>query len=229
MKNLSLLNDCDPHTDAPAVVIHQDPLQVTSRLSRLGPSLNEELLLDANMHGYAARLETTPLHATTAAGSLHWHAYVFAFRLAMKREGWLMNDHLNSPSVISPDRTVTILIMTGDIDTGKAGGFPRNQADKGRVLSEAIGFNRTYELFKNDQASGTQLWILLYHAERDAKGNVLEIRTELSLPSKFENGKIVGWTERIILRALPVGREPYVEIPMATPPIDFDIERRTTG
>lgn len=210
-----------------------DPVKVAPRLSKFNTTLTEELLLEANMRGYEARLEATLAHAPTAAGTFHWHAFVAALRLALKAEGWTIKNHLNCPFVISPDKSISILIMTGDIDTGKEFGLPKNQADKGRVLSDAIDFNQTYELFENEAmshlekgTSGTQLWVLLYHAERGLKGSVKEIRTELSLPSRFEKKKIVGWAERIILRPLTVGSEPDVKRTVPADPIDIPVERR---
>lgn len=229
LESITFLQHTQPMQPMEDVRLLSDPAKVISRLSELDTTLTEELLLEANMRGYEARLEATPAHAPTAAGTFHWHAFVFALRLALKEQGWTTSDHLNCPSVISPDRTISILIITGDIDTGKEFGSPRNQADKGRVLSEAIDFNRTYELFENGAESGTQLWVLLYHAERDHKGVVKEIRTELSLPSRFENKKIAGWAERIILRPLSVGKQPDVVTTTPAEPIDFPVERRSAG
>ncbi|MES2758087.1 MAG: hypothetical protein V4693_11995 [Pseudomonadota bacterium] len=213
-----------------------DAHEVASRLLELQASLNEDLLLEANLRGFDARLEATPAHAPTAAGTYHWHAFVFAMRIALKERGWAIKNHMNCPFVISPDKTVSILVMTGDSETGKEFGIPKNQADKGRVLSDAIDINQSYDLFESAAishmergASGTQLWVLLYHVERDSTGMPKEIRTELSLPSRFEKKKIVGWTERIVLRSLDVGAEPAIERPAPVEPIDFPVERRNAG
>lgn len=116
-----------------------------------------------------------------------------------------------------------ILVMTGDSDTGKQDGCPTNQADKGNVLHEAI----QAELFEMQAGdSGTQLWVLLYHVERDLNSNPKEIRTELSQPSRFERKKIVEWAERIILRTLDIRPLPEVEPSAPTSPIDIPVQRR---
>lgn len=212
--------------------IVSDPAEVDARLQALDPALLQELLLEANLRGYAARLESTPAHAPTAAGTFHWHAFVHAIRDALIVQGWLMKNHKNCPLIISPDKSVAIVVMTGNIETGNEFGNPTNQADKGAVLDEAIQRNVQYQLFESSELAklkkgeGTQLWVLLYHVESNAKG-VKEIRSELSLPSIFERKKIVYWAERIIMRPISTGPAAPVIAPLPVAPIDVVVERRT--
>jgi hypothetical protein len=210
-----------------------DPVAVDTRLTALDPALTEKLLLEANQRGFEARVDTTLAHAPTAAGTLHWHAFVPALRLALKEQGWSIKDHKNCPLIISADKSVAIVVMTGNVETGKEFGNPTNQADKGAVLDEAVQRNHQYQLFENAALSelqkgggGTQLWVLLYHVEGGAKG-VKEIRTELSLPSSFKKKKIVGWAERIILRPISTDKaHDFVpELPAET--IDVIVERKS--
>lgn len=212
-----------------------EPADVISRLADIHPSLDEQLLLEANARGYEARLEATPAHAPTAAGTLHWHAFVAALRTELRHRDWTIKNHKNCPFIVSPDKAIMLLVMTGDVDTGKQFGNPTNQADKGTVLGEAVEHNQQYELFENTAVtalergnSGTQLWVLLYHVERGGV-NDREIRTELSLPSKFGKKKILDWSERIILNSIPL--DPLVNVdepaPLApTEPIDVPVERK---
>lgn len=209
-----------------------EPEKVALRLRLLDPVLTEDLLLEANQRGFEARLDATPAHAPNAAGTYHWHAFVPALRLALSQEGWLMRDERNCPLVISPDRATAIVVMTGSSDTGKAFGNPTNQAEKGAVLDEAVRKNAQYQLFeasalaKLRKGGGTQLWVLLYHVEIGSSG-VKEIRTELSLPSEFHHKRIVGWSERIILR--PMTTEPLTPVvePIPTIPFDVLVERKS--
>lgn len=228
-----LLTPYEPYSSKCQVI--SKPGDVTNRLLQLHPSLDENVLLDANSSGYAARLETTLAHAPTAAGTLHWHWFVAALRMALKQKDWHLENHKNSPLIVSPDKGIMISVMTGDEDTGRPLGIPRNQAEKGNVLSQAILQN---ELFDNSSEIarmrgdlGTQLWVLLYCVERDfSDPNQIrdkEIRTELSLPSKFENGKIVGWAERIILRSIPLEPMDQVIAPVPVEPIDVPVQRRS--
>lgn len=216
---------------APRIVTQ--PADVEVRLRALDPALSQGMLLEANQRGYEARLDTTPAHAPTAAGTLHWHAFVPALRLSLKARGWSIKDHKNCPLIISADKSIAIVVMTGNIETGKEFGNPTNQADKGAVLDEAVQRNHQYQLFENDAISklqkgedGTQLWVLLYHVEAGAKG-VKEIRTELSLPSSFQKKKIVGWAERIILRSISTDKTSDIAPAIPVVPIEVIVERKS--
>lgn len=208
---------------------------VSQRLAELHATLDEGLLKDVNEHGYRARIEATELHPTTAAGSYHWIACVFAIRSMLVERGWKKQDTRNCPFIVSPDRSVAIAVMTGDPDTGKPGGNPTNQAEKGTVLKQAVAQNQLQlKLFNPGRVASklaqskeaTQLWVLLYHVavSKDGKN---EVRVELSLPSQFERKRIVGWTERIILASLKPDHKPAVQDDSPTGPIDVPVERRT--
>ena len=135
------------HSPAPQPTrIIVEPGDVAARLLSLDAVLTEALLLEANQRGFEARLDVTRAHAPTAAGTFHWHAFVAALRLALIEEQWSMRDERNCPLVISPDRTMAIVVMTGNADTGKTFGNPTNQADKGAVLDEAVQRNIQYQL-----------------------------------------------------------------------------------
>jgi len=218
----------------PTTRVVSEQSDVIARLLAIDPTLDPEVMLEANMRGLEARLEATPAHAPTAGGTYHWHAFVPALRIALVRRGWTIKDHKNCPFIISPDKSIMILVMTGDSDTGKLdfGTCPSNQAEKGAVLDEAVTLNRQYELFENAAISnlergqsGSQLWVLLYHVERGPKG-WKEIRTELSLPTRFEKKKIVDWSERIVLRTIQLDDEPVVEHAESTDTIDVQVERK---
>jgi hypothetical protein len=201
-------------------------------LVELHDSLDEGLVREANEHGYRARLEATPAHPTTAAGTFHWHETVAALRTALLERDWIKKDPQNCPFIVSPDKSVAILVMTSDIETGVVNGSPRNQTQKGAVLKQAVSDN--YELFETAMISkleraknGTQMWVLLYHVGVDPNGRT-ELRAELSLPSRFERKKIVGWTERIILGAIHPDGDYDVRIdkPLAPAPVEVPVERR---
>lgn len=222
------------HSNSPLPTrITSDPVEVDTRLKSLHAVLGQEMLLEANQRGYEARLEATPAHAPTAAGTFHWHSFVAALRLALRAQGWSIRDERNCPLVISPDKSMAIVVMTGNIETGKPYGNPTNQADKGAVLDEAVQRNVQYQLFETTAISklkkgegGTQLWVLLYHVEAGSNG-VKEIRTELSLPSDFQRKKIAGWAERIILRPLSTEPTTPVVAPLPITPFDVPVERKS--
>lgn len=210
-----------------------EPELVAVRLSELHESLDEALLKEANEHGYRVRLEVTELHAPTAAGSYHWHSTLYAVRYALTAREWNPENLRNCPFIVSPDRKVAIAVMTGDADTGLVKGKPTNQAQKGAVLQRAVAQNQQLELFDpavvKDLASSkdaTQLWVLLYHVAVGADGKP-EIRSELSLPSRFARKQIVEWSQRLILAAIRPDSEPIIGQDEPTGPIDVPVERRT--
>ena len=210
-----------------------DSAAVDMRLNELDAHLTQDLLLEANQRGSEARKEAPLAHAPTAAGTLHWHQFVASLRVALKERGWSIKNHKNCPLVISADKSIAIVVMTGNIDTGREFGNPTNQADKGAVLNEAVQQNIQYQLFENDAISrlkksdrGTQLWVLLYHAEGGVDG-VREIRTELSFPSRFSGKKIIDWAERIILRPMVEGKGVDITPIEPTGPIEVIVERKS--
>jgi len=224
-----------PLSNQTVCTVVSEPGLVTSRLSELNPSLTEGLLREVSEHGYRARIEATDLHAPTAAGSYHWHAAVYAIRSMLAEQGWKPEVSRNCPFIVSPDRTIAIVVMTGDSDTGYVDGYPTNQAEKGAVLKQAIANNQTQlKLFDAGSVSSklanskdaTQLWVLLYHVAVGSSGKV-EIRIELSLPSHFEKKKIIGWRERIILNSILPDGESMIHDDAPTSPIDVPVERRT--
>lgn len=221
------------HNDAASSII-SDSILVASRLKVLQPSLDEMLLREANEHGYRHRLEATPLHAPTAAGTYHWNGTVYALRSSLAERRWAPQDLRNCPFIVSPDKTVAIAVMTGDMDTGLEKGNPTNRTQKGAVLKQAVANNQQLELFNPSAVStdlarskdATQLWILLYHVATGADGKP-ELRAELSLPSRFERKRIVGWKERIILAAIRPDGEAVIEQDQPTGPIDVPVLRRS--
>lgn len=222
--------DIEP-SPRPAQVI-SDPSEAQARLWALDPALDQLIFLEASGSGLRARKEVTRLHAPTAAGTLHWHSLVHALRTILTLRAWLSKDNNNCPMIVSPDKSIAILMMTGCKDTGKKHGQPKNQADKGPVLDAAIQQNNQYDLFESRALhelkrppSGTQIWVFLYHVD-EQQGSVT-IRAELSRPSAFKGKKIIAWSDRIILETLSDGpvNVNIADVPQA--PIDVSVERRT--
>jgi hypothetical protein len=212
-----------------------EPELVARRLTELQPGLDEALLREVNEYGYRARLEATPSHAPTAAGTFHWNGAVYALRSRLAERDWAPQNLRNCPFIVSPDKTVAIAVMTGDPDTGLKGGHPTNQAQKGVVLRQAVANNRhQLELFNAGVVSAalakskdaTQLWVLLYHVAVGESGRT-ELRAELSLPLKFERKQIVGWRERLVLGAIRPDSETDIRDESPAAPIDVFVERRT--
>lgn len=206
-----------------------DPAEIRQRLLMLSPTLDPDLFYEVLLRGYEARLEITDAFPPTAAGLQQWMYTVAALREELIRRGWQMRNYKNCPWAITADESLLFGVVTGDFDTGREHGRPSNQAEKGSVLEAAIQQN---QLFSNeDLSTGSQMWVLMYHLERGVNGDK-ELRAELSMPSMFDRGKIVDWSERIIFPPISMDdlhNSPGDDIAPPASPIDVPVERRHAG
>lgn len=212
--------------------IVEDPVLVEARLRELHPDLNPSLLSDAIMGGLRERNEVTRASAPTAAGVQQWLKTVEDLRTLLATLHWHIHDQQNCPFISSPDRDISIVVMTGDSETGK-NGFedPTNQAEKGTVAENFVQKNSQLELFNRESfklakknQKETQVWALLYHYDKGLK----EVRYELSFPTGFNKKKITEWGERLILKSIPNNPDDFIvkkEKPNA--PATVEVEPKT--
>ncbi|AHG65485.1 hypothetical protein [Advenella mimigardefordensis] len=182
------------------------PVQVEARLLELHSDLTTTLLRDAIVAGLFGRNEVTRASAPTAAGVQQWFKTVEVLRTSLAMRQWRIHEQQNCPFISSPDQDISIVVMTGNSETGKIGfEDPTNQAEKGTVAENFIQNNNQLELFNREsfklvkEGAGTQVWALLYHYDKILN----EVRFELSLPTGFDNKKITEWGERVILGRMP--------------------------
>jgi hypothetical protein len=187
--------------------IIDDPAQVEARLHELHPDLKAVLFRDAIRGGLGGRNEVTRASAPTAAGVQQWLKTVEDLRTLLATLQWHIHAQQNCPFISSPDRSVSIVVMTGNSETGR-NGFedPTNQAEKGAVAENFVQKNNQLELFNRDsfklakeKQKETQVWALLYHYDKALN----EVRFELSLPTGFDNKKITDWGTRLIFGSIP--------------------------
>jgi len=187
--------------------IVDDPTLVDARLRDLHPDLKAILFQDAIRGGLGGRNDVTRASAPTAAGVQQWLKTVEDLRTLLAALQWHIHEQQNCPFVSSPDRSISIVVMTGNSETGK-NGFedPTNQAEKGAVAESFVQQNSQLELFNRDsfnlvkdKQAETQVWALLYHYDKVLN----EVRFELSLPTGFDNKKITEWGIRLILGRIP--------------------------
>lgn len=180
---------------------------VEARLQELSPDLVLELLSNTVLSGLGARNDTTRASAVTAAGVQQWLKTVEELRTLLGEKQWHIHNEKNCPFISSPDRSISIVVMTGDSETGKQGfEDPTNQAEKGVVVAGFVQSNRQLELFNQDalklakeKHKETQVWAFLYHYDKMLN----EVRFELSYPTGFDKKKITAWGERLILGSIP--------------------------
>lgn len=196
-----------PNTVVRRATIVDDLALVEARLQELHPDLKTVLIRNAIRGGLGGRNEVTRASAPTAAGVQQWLKTVEDLRTLLAALQWHIHEQQNCPFISSPDRSISIVVMTGNSETGKIGfEDPTNQAEKGAVAEKFAHQNSQLELFNRDsfklakdKQKETQVWALLYHYDKVLN----EVRFELSLPTGFDNKKITEWGERLILGSIP--------------------------
>lgn len=177
--------------------------QSESRLVELF-GLPEASIQEVIMEGYRARISCSGHHPRTYPGLAQWAETVRALRDKTAPLGWSTSDENNFPLCLHPDLNLTIVVQTGDKETGTLG-TPSNRAPKGANTEDAVAVNQRQLSFFDDVpdfallekvAESTIMWVLLYHVAAN------EVRFELSLPSKMIRGKIRSWKERIVFPAI---------------------------
>lgn len=192
-------------------LVRADSIEVGSRLAALG--LTIQILADAVLAGYYAAAATTLHHPKNHAGFVSWSEPVKMLRDLLIALGWVAEDIDGQPLVRNARNTVAITVSGGDHSTGLKEHQPKTRSPKGPVTLHAVETN-SYWLFPDmekadrlriQRINQRQMFMLLIYMD-DELG---EIRSELSLPVATDGtNHICGWSERIILPAIPYGDEP---------------------
>lgn len=209
--------------------------EVVSRLNELG--LKVGLLQDAVRRGYVASASCTENHPPLVRGILGWGEVVCALREYLIPLNWSASDESNYSVVINPTGRIAIAVATGDEGTGNPKAFPSTKSLKGPNTAAAVTLNQqqlTLDLFDNtarlrvaeprpEPAEGRKTYLLLVYRGEN------ELRCELSLPDQItEEGRVNGWSERIILDPISLDGEPLELTPSPQPDLDIDVKRRTS-
>jgi hypothetical protein len=195
----------------PAQVQHGE-IPVTNALADLG--LSKDILVDAIMQGEAARASCTINDPPCVPGIYSWGSTVRALRDILVPLEWERDDTANYSTVISPDKTFAIAVVTGDAGTGLKDHEPTSKYPKGNRTREAVTTNQRClfpeiqeaideETAKAEAAENRITWMLLKRRSGDS------VFSELSLPREIsKSGWVQGWVTRIILD--PIDVEPMV-------------------
>jgi hypothetical protein len=200
------------------------------RLAEL--DLDAESLLDVGRRGMAAAASCTSNHPAVLSGILGWGETVCALREFLLPKGWSRLDEGNLPLTVNDANTLGITVATGDEDTGRPEGSPCTKSKKGPRVASAVSANQL-QLFPVPVALRTAedprwaTWLLLIHRDHAAR----ELRCELSRPVNIgEDGRVDGWSERIILGAIPFDDDTILVRPAPTdspsPDIVVEVKRR---
>lgn len=204
---------------------------IEDRLAQLG--LEEDQLTEIVRRGYVAFASCTPNDPPLYPGFSAWAAMVRGLREYLL-PAWSRCDENNYSLVVNPSGTMAIAVATGDDATGRIDTSPTTKSSKGPSTADAVNSNQLQlelpYVFDSAPAAADDgspeekrmTWILLVHRARE------EVRCELSLPTSMgADGRVDGWRERIILKAIPTDPE-VIEItpPQPLPDISVDVKRR---
>ncbi|WP_329013084.1 hypothetical protein [Streptomyces sp. NBC_01601] len=167
--------------------------------------------------GEEARAGATLDDAVNAAGTFDYFARVRTLRYLLRtEEGWKRYDPKQSPLTVNPDKSMAIGVLLGDARTGLPGNpQPRSHRPAGVAKESLVARNQglgpglfplpedepEMELTEDEYARLATWYLLTYRYEAREQGFV-EVRSELSLPSRVgARGKIDSWDRRIPLPA----------------------------
>lgn len=205
--------------------------EAESNIAKLGISLKSlERAIEEGFRAFSREGEDSP---RTAGGYNAWSYILKQLRFELRTLKWGDNHYCNGMDEIrSLSRDISIVVNTGDKNTGLASEIPRPKNQRGTVLQARIETNN--DLFERNDISVVepidpyQTWILLFYIDKEKK----EVRYELSLPILYEKNTIVGWATRNICEPFNISSEPKVmlrtelEQPIETEEIDFEILRK---
>jgi len=208
-------------------------IPVTNALADLG--LTVDILREAIEQGEIARASCTANDPPCVPGIYSWGSTVRSLRdiLIPKPYEWTKTDEGNFSTVISPDESFQIAVLTGDIGTGLADHNPTSKYPKGPMIQGAVKANKQMLLFPEhqkaaDEAAAKQeaadkriTWILLKRRSGDL------VFAELSLPKEISKGGLIEkWQVRIILDPIEVEPIAILDDDTEGEPIEVVVKRR---
>lgn len=176
-------------------------------LEVLGLTLDQ--LLEARGRAQHDVDECTSLDPPSARGHIRYIRTVRYLREVLIPLGWTPDDAGNIGAIVSPDGSISIVVTSGDVATGRHGQSPRTKYPKGEVTWRRVRRNVQLSFFEDLSADPLdddepepvtcRTWVLLQYPAGDV------VRAELSCPRGVDDsGRICEWSERIVLPDLPL-------------------------
>lgn len=173
--------------------------------------LKPEWLQRVGMRALAAHNQTTTFDAAIAPGLYAYLSAVRALREILCPEGWGKDMRHNVEMVTNPTTKVSIMVSSGDKDTGIKSGKPQTKNTKGNKVKKIISVNREQLQFDTMQdkitnISRSRIWMLLFHIDTDKS----QMRLELSLPREMDlnDERVVAWVKRVMLPSIDFSQTP---------------------
>ena len=212
--------------------VYSETLAVARRLQDLG--LASDVLMNAVTAAHQASSNCTDLDPKMYRGFTFWAVTIRHLRKALLPK-WEARDDGNYSLTVSPDGLMAIAVATGNDGTGIADLVPSTQSSKGPRTEAAVAENRKQLGFQFTFSDGQPpkpicdparmglraTWILLIH-QADTT-----VRAELSHPLSFDNnGRVSGWTERILLPTMDFAPNDAIELEEREMVIDVPVRRK---
>ncbi|SHO54434.1 hypothetical protein [Vibrio quintilis] len=173
---------------------------------------------DAIQNGLQYYRGVNKFHPVTAGGSRAWEEIVATLRLRIieNYEGWKAEQRHGMPVLINAKLGKTIVVTSGDENTGVKEETPKTKNAKGGVTEYFVGQNLSlFDEAESDIGNITpvdshETWVFLYTFDK----NKSEIRFELSLPTgasisgNHGKVKITDWKNRVIFPAISFNEMP---------------------
>ena len=201
-------------------------MEVSARLANLG--LSPEILVNAIVAGQVGRADCTRNDPPSFAGITAYAVTTRSLRDQLLPGGWEKSDAGNYSTVVNPDRSMAIVVATGDDNTGLESKTPKTKFPKGPATAAAVQRNQLDFLELLGEKSAVvdpeppppMTWMLLIGRQRGG------VRAELSLPDGVgEDNRVESWIERIILGDLPGDDGFDLPLPENGPELDIDVVR----
>ena len=183
----------------PAEMLIHEGFAAAARLGTLG--LDLELIMDVIRRGEVARAEATDYDPVTAGGTDAYRYRVRGLREAYCPKGWEVARPFGLELIVAPDGARSILTRGGDHNVGLAKANPQPKGEIGTGTSAALEgtpllFDPRWVQVQGATRPEHETWMLLVYA------SATSIRSELSLGTEIEDGRVARWFERIILPEL---------------------------
>lgn len=209
--------------------IQFEEANIQSALAEL--ALSVEILQDALKFGFLALASCTANDPPFLPAFLMWGRVVRGLRENLIPNAWTKSDEKNYCTINDPTGRFAIAVSSGDENTGCPDANPTTKCAKGPSTVDAVYTNLgQLQIFPVGEVYPTPViedgkitWLLLFHIDHSKD----EIRAELSLPASMgDDGRINGWSDRIILPAISLNSTPPIPTDFA-PDIEIEIRKKT--
>lgn len=182
--------------------------------------------------GYDAGRTYFSSHAPAiAAGITRWMRIVELMNESQCQppRNWDHFRHLGLEGVVNADRTIALIPVLGDSNTGVSLVVtPHNRDERGPITSLYVKQNKRQGLLfaastlAISTVKPTRTWFLLYARTKS------EIRWEISLPLEVFDGRVIAWGERLIGPPIDLSDDDVGQNDPSAPP-DHDMEVNPRG